>query len=106
MKARTLKKSLTYLFLILFGIVMIYPILWMFFASFKTNNEVFGSLRLLPERFSLDSYIAGWKGTISFSPIPSSWCCRWWRLRWSPVPLWRMGSRVSAFRGEDRFSCC
>ena len=63
MKARTLKKSLTYLFLILFGIVMIYPILWMFFASFKTNNEIFGSLRLLPERFSLDSYIAGWKGS-------------------------------------------
>lgn len=41
---------------------MIYPIVWMFFSTFKTNEEIYGSLKLLPSQFSLDSYIKGWKG--------------------------------------------
>lgn len=53
---------LTYLFLGVFSLVMVYPIIWMFFATFKTNSEIFGSLKLLPSSFSFDSYIAGWKG--------------------------------------------
>lgn len=63
MKKRTIKRGCAYLFLILFGLVMVYPIVWMFFATFKSNAEIFGSLRLLPSRFSMDSYIAGWKGS-------------------------------------------
>lgn len=62
MKKR-LGKGLTYALLILFGVFMVYPIVWMFFATFKTNNEIFGGMNLLPASFSFDSYIAGWKGT-------------------------------------------
>ena len=29
-----------YVVLITIGIVMIYPLIWMFFASFKTNEEI------------------------------------------------------------------
>lgn len=46
--------------LILIGIIMIYPLVWMFFASFKTNEEIFGSLRLLPKSFSFKPYLEGW----------------------------------------------
>jgi oligogalacturonide transport system permease protein len=33
----------------------------MFFASFKSNEEIFGSLSLLPKSFSLQPYLNGWK---------------------------------------------
>lgn len=59
---KKISKGLTYTFLILFGLLMIYPIVWMFFSTFKTNEEIYGSLKLLPSQFSLDSYIKGWKG--------------------------------------------
>jgi oligogalacturonide transport system permease protein len=42
---------------------MIYPVVWLFFASFKGNDELFGSAALLPKAFTFDSYIQGWKGT-------------------------------------------
>lgn len=50
--------------LILFlGFLMIYPVLWMVSGSFKTTVEILNdSLKLLPEKFSLDNFITGWKG--------------------------------------------
>lgn len=42
---------------------MIYPVLWMIFGSFKTNYEILNeSLKLMPEKFSMDNYIRGWRG--------------------------------------------
>ncbi len=60
---KLMNQLITYSFVAVVGIVMVYPILFMFFASFKTNEEIFGSLKLLPDHFSLDSYIQGWKGS-------------------------------------------
>lgn len=57
------KKILLNMWLSFFTLVMIYPLLWMFFASFKTNQEIFASASLLPESFSLDSFITGWRST-------------------------------------------
>lgn len=50
-----------YTVLIVIGVIMIYPLIWMFFASFKTNAEIYSGTRLLPESFSLEAYINGWK---------------------------------------------
>jgi oligogalacturonide transport system permease protein len=58
---------ITYTVLILVGFIMIYPLLWLFFASFKSNKEIFSSLRLLPEKFDFSGYQKGWKGTGQFS---------------------------------------
>lgn len=58
------KKVLTYMFLIALGIIMIYPLLFMFFAPFKSNGEILTSISLLPKSFSelgLSAYINGWK---------------------------------------------
>lgn len=66
MKRKMNKKTKTvldYLIIIVIGIIMIYPIIWMFFATFKTNEEIFGSIKLLPEHFSFHYYAEGWKGT-------------------------------------------
>lgn len=59
---RWLRISLYHLFVILFGILMIYPVLWMLFSSFKDNTEIFGTASLIPKHFRLDSYVRGWQG--------------------------------------------
>lgn len=68
MKTTTpLQKALLYAFLLIFGYIMIFPIIWMFFASFKPNEEIFGSLKLLPSTFLWESYAKGWRGHGQFS---------------------------------------
>jgi len=63
---REMKKKIgmffQYLIIAIIGIVLLYPIIWMFFATFKTNEEIFGSIKLLPGQFSLRYYFDGWKG--------------------------------------------
>ena len=63
MKKKKINKVIIYILIVLVGIIMVYPLLWMIMASFKTNSEIFGSVKLLPKSFSLDSFIEGWKGT-------------------------------------------
>jgi len=52
----------SYAILIIIGVLMCYPLIWMFFASFKTNSEIFAGVRLLPQSFSFDAFQYGWKG--------------------------------------------
>ena len=63
MKKKSRSTILRYVILVVVGIVMIYPVVWLFFASFKSNDELFGSASLIPKKFMWDSYIEGWKGT-------------------------------------------
>lgn len=60
---RRLKTLCTHAFLCLLGLVMIYPILWLFFAPFKTSQEILGSIALLPSRIDFSAYAEGWRGT-------------------------------------------
>lgn len=53
---------LSYFVLILVAIIMLYPLSWMFFASFKNNDEIFAA-SLIPSVWTLDGYINGWKGS-------------------------------------------
>ena len=41
-----------YALLIFFVLFMCYPLIWMLFSSFKTNFEILGSYKLLPEKHS------------------------------------------------------
>jgi multiple sugar transport system permease protein len=61
------KKSVTkfcyHFFIILFGLVMIYPVIWMIMGSFKNNREILNnSMQLLPSVWRLENYVTGWKG--------------------------------------------
>lgn len=43
--------------------VMIYPLLWMFFSSFKETNTIFATAgSLLPQRITTENYVNGWRG--------------------------------------------
>lgn len=62
MKKRIGRNAISYVFLFIVGVIMIFPLIWMFFASFKPNSEIFGNTRLFPSTINLDSYVSGWKG--------------------------------------------
>lgn len=62
-RKRQINRALYHVLVCAFGIVMIYPLIWMVMSSFKETNTIFltaGSL--LPEKFVLENYINGWKG--------------------------------------------
>ncbi len=63
MKTSTiLRHSLTHLFIIALGVLMIYPIVWMIISSFKPNNMIFSDTGLIPKAVTIDNYVSGWKG--------------------------------------------
>lgn len=46
-----------------FGLLMLYPLFWMFMSSFKDTNTIFTTAtQLIPEEFVLENYVNGWKG--------------------------------------------
>lgn len=59
-KKRKINETITYIIVILIGLIMVYPLIWMFFASFKSNSEIYGSIKLLPESFGWEAYADGW----------------------------------------------
>ncbi|WP_082232235.1 carbohydrate ABC transporter permease [Halobacillus massiliensis] len=46
--------------LILWSIAVLYPILWMFIGSFKSNGEIYANPWGLPAEFKLDNFIQAW----------------------------------------------
>jgi multiple sugar transport system permease protein len=55
-------KFLTNLFIIVFGLAMLYPIIWMLVSSFKPNNQIFSDPGLIPSEVTLEHYKTGWAG--------------------------------------------
>jgi multiple sugar transport system permease protein len=63
MKNRTVfRHTLTHLFIITLGLLMIYPIVWMIVSSFKPNNMIFSDPGLIPKAVTIENFISGWKG--------------------------------------------
>lgn len=56
------RHTLTHLFIIALGLIMIYPIAWMIISSFKPNNMIFSDLGLIPKAVTTENYVTGWKG--------------------------------------------
>lgn len=65
-KGNVLFKLLAYSFLTIVMIAVIYPFMYSFFGSFKGMSEILTSGKMLPEKFSVDSYVKAWK-TANFS---------------------------------------
>lgn len=62
--------TISYLFVIILGLIMFYPVVWLIASSFKTNPEILTtSFHLLPQDFTLENYANGWRG---FGGIPFS----------------------------------
>lgn len=65
-KARA-NAALRYSLLIAVGFVMIYPLLWLIGASFKTNSEMFTSAWFWPKEPTVQGYIDGWKTSTPYT---------------------------------------
>lgn len=61
-RATLLGTFITHILIILVGLVMLYPIVWMVVSSFKPNNMIFSNTSLIPTAVTLEHYTAGWKG--------------------------------------------
>ncbi|MHA3224471.1 carbohydrate ABC transporter permease [Globicatella sulfidifaciens] len=58
---KNINKAIRYSVLVFVSLIMLYPILWMVGASFKTNSEIFTEIGLIPSRLDFSPYIEGWK---------------------------------------------
>lgn len=56
-----------YTVLTLVGLIMIYPLVWLIGASFKTNSEIFANPGFWPDNPTADGYIRGWQTSTPYS---------------------------------------
>ena len=60
---RKINTVIYHIFVCGFGLLMIYPLIWMVMSSFKETNTIFTTAgSLIPETFTLENYRNGWKG--------------------------------------------
>ncbi|MBO6242386.1 MAG: carbohydrate ABC transporter permease [Butyrivibrio sp.] len=58
---------LDYLIILIIGIILLYPIIWMFMAAFKSNEEIFGTVALFPNKWLFKNFVEGWKGSAGYT---------------------------------------
>jgi oligogalacturonide transport system permease protein len=56
-----------YTLLVVVGLIMLYPLVWLVGASFKTNSEIFGNPGFIPSEPTLDGYIKGWQTSTPYT---------------------------------------
>lgn len=56
------------IFIVVLGLIMIYPVVWMIMGSFKDNYQILNeSTNLLPSKWIKDNYSRGWAGFGKYS---------------------------------------
>jgi multiple sugar transport system permease protein len=50
------------LIIVMLGIGMLYPVIWLVMASFKEGNTIFSDPSLVPKAVTLQNYVKGWQG--------------------------------------------
>ncbi|SDI23679.1 carbohydrate ABC transporter permease [Aliiruegeria lutimaris] len=66
-RQRRISATLRYGLLVIVGLIMIYPLIWMIGASFKTNAEMFSSAGFWPKEPTIQGYIDGWKTSTPYT---------------------------------------
>lgn len=63
MTAKQWKWSMYHVFVSIFALLMMYPMLWLLMSSFKPSNLVFVTAEsLIPDPWVWENYVTGWKG--------------------------------------------
>ena len=55
------KKTPLYIILVLFGVVSLYPLIWMLYTSFKSNADISMNKFALPTIFHFENYANAWQ---------------------------------------------
>lgn len=62
-KGKKLDSILYHLIILILGIAMFYPVLWLISSSFKVEETIFRNAHtLIPWDFTLENYLIGWQG--------------------------------------------
>lgn len=60
---RAFRGAVYHILVFMFGLIMIYPLVWMLISSFKPTSTIFQTAgSLIPEIFTFENYVNGWKG--------------------------------------------
>lgn len=62
-----LQAVIRYTLLTVVGLIMLYPLIWLIGASFKTNSEIFGSIGFIPREPTLEGYVKGWQTSTPYT---------------------------------------
>ena len=65
--AQRSRSLLRYVALLAVAVVMLYPLLWLVGASFKSNSEIFTEVGFWPDRFDFGAYAKGWKTSTEYT---------------------------------------
>lgn len=66
-RGERISAALRYLALGAMGLVMLYPMIWLVGASFKSNAEVFTEIGFWPSHFDFGAYAKGWKTSSEYT---------------------------------------
>lgn len=66
-RRRKASLAVRYAILTLVGFVMLYPLIWLIGASFKTNAEIFQSPGFLPADPTVQGYVDGWQTSTPYT---------------------------------------
>lgn len=70
--SRFLKLAPVYLLLLIWTLMVIFPLAWLFYSSLKTNRELYASVWALPRVPQLDNYVRAWtQGKIGIAVLNS-----------------------------------
>ena len=66
-RRQRINAAIRYIILAAVGFAMIYPLLWLIGASFKTNHEIFTEIGFIPTAPTLEGYVEGWKTSTEYT---------------------------------------
>ncbi len=49
------------------SLLMLYPLVWLVGATFKTNAEIFTEIGFIPSRLSFEAYVKGWQTSTEYT---------------------------------------
>lgn len=61
-KSKVRSRLLTHAFLIIFGLFMLYPLIWLAVSSLKPSELIFSDTSIIPRHFEWENYTRGWAG--------------------------------------------
>lgn len=61
-KPKARSRLMMHAFLIIFGLVMLYPLVWLAVSSLKPSNIIFSDTSIIPRHFEWENYTRGWAG--------------------------------------------
>lgn len=59
--------AIRYTVLIAVGLLMLYPMIWLVGASFKSNTEIFSEMGFIPSRLDFTAYVKGWQTSTEYT---------------------------------------